>query len=84
LPARLDGKTIVTNTTTDEDVALLKERGAAYLVTVTPRLDGRSFGTNVMEAALTALAGRGRSLSNAELEEMLEEKDLTPTVLPLS
>ena len=84
LPARLDGKTIVTNTTTDEDVSLLKERGAAHLVTVTPRLDGRSFGTNVMEAALTALADKGRSLSIAELEEMLEEKDLTPTVLPLN
>ena len=84
LPARLDGKTIVTNTTTDEDVSLLQERGASHLVTVTPRLDGRSFGTNVMEAALTALAGKGRSLSNAELEEMLDEKDLTPTILALN
>ena len=84
LPARLDGKTIVTNTTTDEDVSLLQERGASHLVTVTPRLDGRSFGTNVMEAALTALAGKGRSLSNAELEAMLDEKDLTPTILALS
>ncbi len=84
LPARLDGKTIVTNTTTDEDVSLLKERGASHLVTVTPRLDGRSFGTNVMEAALTALAGKGRSLSNAELETMLDEKDLTPTILALN
>ena len=83
LPPRLDGKTIVTNSTTAEDVALLKNRGLSQLVTVTPRLDGRSFGTNVMEAALTALAGKGRSLSTAELTEMLDEESMTPTVLSL-
>ena len=83
LPARLEGKTIVTNTTTDDDVALLKERGLSYLVTVTPRLDGRSFGTNVMEAALTALAGKERTLTTAELTAMLDEENMTPSVLPL-
>ncbi len=84
LPARLEGKTIVTNTTTDDDVALLKERGLSYLATVTPRLDGRSFGTNVMEAALTALAGKERTLTTAELTAMLDEENMTPSVLPLN
>ena len=83
LPPLLEEKTIVTNTTTDDDVALLKERGLSYLATVTPRLDGRSFGTNVMEAALTALAGKGRPLSVAELREMLDEEDMTPSLLSL-
>jgi len=58
LPERLDGKMIVTNTTTEEDVALLRERGLATLITTTPKLDGRSFGTNVMEGVLVALAGK--------------------------
>lgn len=84
LPSSLEGKTVVTNTTTDEDVALLKERGVARLATVTPRLDGRSFGTNVMEAALTALAGKGRPLSPAELREMMDEEGMTPSLLNLS
>ena len=84
LPARLDGKTIVTNTTTGDDVDLLKERGLSHLVTVTPRLDGRSFGTNVMEAALTALAAKGRPLSTAELKEMLDEEEMTPSLLSLA
>ena len=84
LPARLDGKTIVTNTTTGDDVDLLKERGLSHLVTVTPRLDGRSFGTNVMEAALTALAAKGRPLSTAELKEMLDEEEMTPNLLSLA
>ena len=84
LPANLEGKTIVTNTTTDDDVTLLRERGASHLATVTPRLEGRSFGTNVMEAALTALAGKGRPLSTAELQEMLDEEGMTPSLLSLT
>ena len=36
---RLDGKIIITNTTTPEDVADLKERGLAMLITTTPVLD---------------------------------------------
>lgn len=84
LPERMDGKIIVTNTTTPEDVELLRARGVSYLVTSTPRLDGRSFGTNMMEAALVALAGKNRALSNAEIAEMLGAADMLPTVLPLS
>ena len=58
LPTRLDGKTIITNTTTSEDVAMLRERGLDTLITTTPELEGRSFGTNVMEGVLIALAGK--------------------------
>ncbi len=54
----LAGKWIVTNTTTPKDVAALRERGVACLLTTTPSLNGRSFGTNAVEAAASALAGR--------------------------
>lgn len=80
LPDRLDGKIVVTNTTTLADIELLKARGASYLVTSTPRLEGRSFGTNVLEAALVAIAGKGRPLTPAELQSMLSEDDLRPTL----
>jgi len=83
LPDRLDGKIVVTNTTTQDDVELLRSRGVRHLATSTPRLEGRTFGTNMMEAALTAVAGRGRPLTQAELAGMLEKDDLTPTVLDL-
>jgi hypothetical protein len=83
LPERLPGKIIVTNTTTAEDVDLLRERGVSYLVTSTPRLEGRSFGTNVIEAALTAIAGKGRSLTAPELAALVDKDDLTPSVLAL-
>ncbi|NLE76127.1 MAG: quinate 5-dehydrogenase [Chloroflexi bacterium] len=71
LPQSLAGKTVVTNTTTPQDVDLLRGRGVRYLATTTPRLQGRSFGTNVMEATLVALAGKGRPLEEPEIEEML-------------
>lgn len=55
LPPDISGKIIITNTTTDKNVELLQKRGLKILVTTTPRLEGRSFGTNVMEATLRAL-----------------------------
>ena len=80
MPLDLRGKIIITNTTTEGDVALMQSRGLAYLVTTTPRIEGRSFGTNVLEAALTAYAGKGRPLNDAELSALLEDLNLQPTV----
>ena len=57
MPDDLSGKVIVTNTTTQHDVTLFREAGAKYLLTTTPVYDGRSFGTNMMEAALLAATG---------------------------
>jgi hypothetical protein len=80
MPASMQGKVIVTNTTTPQDVAFLRDRGVAWLVTTTPRLEGRSFGTNVMEAALVALAGKGRPLEEHEIQEMLARLDYAPSI----
>lgn len=83
LPARLDGKVIVTNTTTADDVELLRARKARALITTTPRVDGRSFGTNVIEAACIAVAGQRRRLTHDELAAMIGD-GLPPTVVPLN
>lgn len=83
MPERMDGKVVVTNTTTEENIQLLKERGVKTVVTTTPRYEGRSFGTNMMEAALTAYAGKGRRLSDEELNALIDELDLKPSVLHL-
>ena len=84
LPEDLNGRTIVTNTTTPDDVALLRERGLRYLVTTTPVFEGRSFGTNMLEAALTAYAGKGRVLTQAEISALLDELDIRPTLQKLN
>ena len=58
MPEDMRGKTVLTNTTTAEDVEELRRRGVERLITTTPVFDGRSFGTNVMEAVLVVLMGR--------------------------
>ncbi len=56
-PNTLEGKVIITNTTTAADVEAARARSAKWLITTTPEIDGRSFGTNVMEAAVVAVSG---------------------------
>jgi hypothetical protein len=83
MPHRLEGKVIVTNTTTSDDVKLFKEAGCKYLVTSTPVLEGRSFGTNMMEAALIAASGKGRKLTRQELNQLLDQLGFEPQLQEL-
>jgi hypothetical protein len=81
MPADLLGKTILTNTVTPGNVAELRERGVARLVTSTPNLGGRSFGTNVMEAALLALMGkRWQDVTEADYLKLLKELKFSPRI----
>ena len=73
MPDKMGDKVIVTNTTTPEDVAFFRGSGCKYLITTTPVLDGRSFGTNMMEAALVAIAGKNRPLTHDELNDYLDQ-----------
>ncbi len=84
MPDDMTGKVVVTNTTTTEDVQLFRKTGVKYLVTTTPVLDGRSFGTNMMEAALVALAGKGRPLSLDEYNELLDRLEFKPQLQELN
>jgi hypothetical protein len=84
MPDNLAGKVIVTNTTTPKDMQMFKQRGVTHVLTTTPVLDGRSFGTNMMEAALTAVAGKKRPLTDGELNDMLAQLNLKPTVHDLA
>jgi hypothetical protein len=54
LPDSMEGKTIITNTLTEEEINILKDRGVRYVISVTPEFQGRSFGTNVLEACVCA------------------------------
>lgn len=84
MPDDLQGKVIVTNTTTPEDVEAFRKAGVKYLVTTTPVLDGRSFGTNMMEAALVAVSGKGRALTWDELNELLDTLGFEPQIQELN
>ncbi|MDX9917613.1 MAG: quinate 5-dehydrogenase [Gudongella sp.] len=83
----LDGmgkKIIVTNTTTSQDVEFLKQAGIKYLITTTPIMGGRTFGTNMVEAALVAASGKNRALSWEEIDEMLESQNIGPQLQELN
>lgn len=82
MPERLDGKTIITNTVTAKDVDFLRARGIARLITTTPDFGGRSFGTNVVEAALLAILGKQWSdVTEDDYTRLLRELDLKPRVI---
>ena len=84
MPDRLDGKVIATNTTTTSDVEAFHNAGVKYLVTSTPVLQGRSFGTNMMEAALVAISGKGRELTRDELRQLLDQLGFQPELQELN
>jgi hypothetical protein len=84
MPDELEGKIIVTNTTTTSDVELFKNAGVSHLVTSTPVYEGRSFGTNLMEAALIAVSGKNRRLREDEILTMISEINLEPQLQTLN
>ncbi len=85
MPDRLDGKTVVTNTTTTEDREILKNAGVKYLITTTPVYEERSYGTNMLEAGIIAASGRKEPIdySNAgaylaQMETWINELNIKP------
>ena len=85
MPDDLKGKTILTNTITQDDVQQLRQRGVKTLITTTPELDGRSFGTNVMEGVLVAVSGRKPSeLTPDDYLKLLVQLNWQPRVETLS
>ena len=72
MPDKLPGKIIITNTVTANDREFLQKAGVKTLITTTPCLEGRSFGTNVMEAMLVALEGARGPLSAEQYLELLD------------
>lgn len=77
-PDDLAGKVVVTNTTTEEDLSFFRQRGVRHVVTSTPRIEGRTYGTNMMEAALVAAVGARRRLSVDEVRGLVKELRWTP------
>jgi len=85
MPDRLDGKVVLTNTVTATNIEELRSRGVAKLITTTPDFEGRSFGTNVIEAALLALLGKTwADVRPEDYERVLLELHLHPRVVELN
>ena len=81
MPKDMTGKIILTNTVTRDDVEDLRRRGVKTLITTTPELQGRSFGTNVMEATLLAiLKKKPDEVTPQDYLAMLKRLDFKPRV----
>lgn len=76
MPDRLPGKIIITNTVTEADRIFLRAAGVAKLITTTPCLEGRSFGTNMLEASLVALTGSHTPLEQRMYLQLLEQLNI--------
>lgn len=81
MPQELPGKMIITNTVTTDDENMLRKSGVHVLVTTTPNMGGRSFGTNVLEGILIALAGkRPEEMDSKEYNQVLQSMGIKPRV----
>ncbi|MBA1334582.1 MAG: hypothetical protein HPY66_2486 [Firmicutes bacterium] len=82
MPDSLQGKSIITNTVTARDIEKLGQTGISTLITTTPEYQGRSFGTNVMEAIIVAIAGKGHTeLTPVQYEDYLNELGFAPRIV---
>ncbi len=84
MPDDLPGKSMITNTVTPADLELLRDAGIKILVTTTPEMEGRSFGTNVMEALLISIAGKGpEDMTVEDYNTLLDRLNFEPRVVHL-
>ncbi|MGI6164095.1 MAG: quinate 5-dehydrogenase [Bacillota bacterium] len=81
MPCGMHGKTVITNTVTEEDVEFLRDVGLTTLITTTPEMDGRSFGTNVMEGLIVALLNKApEDITDQEINDLLDRLNFKPRV----
>lgn len=84
LPPKVKEKIILTNTVTQDDINLLIDRGAKMLITTTPEFQGRSFGTNVMEAVLVSILQKPiEEITVDDYYTILEEVHFRPRIVNL-
>lgn len=82
LPENIEGKIIVTNTVTSDDLNLLASRGVSKLMITTPEFEGRSFGTNVLEAVLLSLLDKPlKEIRVSHYLKLLQKIDFSPQVI---
>ncbi|HHY75352.1 MAG TPA: quinate 5-dehydrogenase [Firmicutes bacterium] len=81
MPEDMTGKSIITNTVTEDDVKEFRARGVSTLITTTPEMEGRSFGTNVMEGLIVSLLGKmPEEITDDEINGMLDRLGFKPRI----
>jgi hypothetical protein len=84
MPHKLINKTVITNTVTKADEMFLQEHGVNLLITTTPEMGGRSFGTNILEGMLVAVAEKSpEQLTTQDYEQIIQSLGVTPRIKKL-
>lgn len=85
MPENLAGKTILTQTITAADRDELRRRGVRHLITASPEMEGRSFGTNVLEGIVAALSEtRTDALTPPQIIDWLLRAGVRPRIETLT
>jgi len=85
MPQNMKGKWILTNTITNSDIEDMKSRGVKLLITTTPEFQGRSFGTNVMDAVMVAILNkRVEEIKSQDYLDLLEKLKFKPRIIELN
>jgi hypothetical protein len=81
MPRSLSDKIIITNTITPVDIEELRRRKVSKLITTTPEIGGRSFGTNVLEAVLMVLSKKTwEDITPEDYLHLIKELNIIPRV----
>ena len=84
MPDRFPGRTIITQTIRSADLELLKGAGVSKVITTTPDVNGQTFATNVMEAAIVAHLGqKPETLTPEDYLRVLAELGWKPNIYNL-
>ncbi|MCX5970323.1 MAG: quinate 5-dehydrogenase [Coprothermobacterota bacterium] len=85
MPKEMAGKTLITNTVTAKDIEVLKALSVGTLITTTPEIGGRSFGTNVIEGILVCKTGKqAEDLGEEETRQLLARFGFEPRIVHLA
>lgn len=85
MPENLENKIIITNTVTKDDVETLRKAGLKTLITTTPEIQGRSFGTNVMEAIFVSVIDKPyKDITSNDYMNILGSIDYKPRIVDFS
>jgi len=85
MPQNMKDKWILTNTITNSDVEDMKSRGVKLLVTTTPEFQGRSFGTNVMDAVMVAILNKpAEEIKSQDYLNLLNKLKFKPRIIELN
>lgn len=81
-PQDIRNKVIVTNALGAGDLEDLRDRGVRTVFTTTPEMNGRSYGTNVLEAVMVAASGKNvRDLKTDDFLGMISDSKIEPRVV---